>query len=159
MSRGWRPIVIPESYFEIGVYDVKIEDDFKTLWRTAYALGANGVFTVKSGYGKKSIDTMGIIQQVPLRHYRAFSSLYEYLSFGAQLVGVDRSGEGLREFVHPKMAIYLLGTEDARLPEAARVKCHKIVSIESLHNYGLSAVVSGGIVMWDRLVKSSVASD
>ncbi len=159
MSRGWRPIVIPESYFEIGVYDIKIEDDFKMLWRAAYALGANGVFTVKSGYGKKSIDTMGIIQAVPLRHYRAFSSLYEYLSFGAQLVGVDKSGEDLSNFVHPKMAIYLLGTEDARLPEAVRIKCHKIVGIESLHNYGLSAAVTGGIVMWDRLIKSSVASD
>ncbi len=159
MIHSWKGPIIPESYFEIGVYDIKVEDDFKMLWRTAYVLGANGVFTVKSGYGKKGIDTMGVIQAVPLRHYRAFSSLYEYLSFGAQLVGIDDAGENLHDFVHPKMAIYLLGTEDARLPEAVRIKCHKIVSVESLHDYRLSATVSGSIVMWDRLIKSSVASD
>ena len=57
------------GYFEIGIYQPKYEENIGTLMRSAYQLGAAGVFTVGKRYRKQVGDVFNIAKHVPLRHY------------------------------------------------------------------------------------------
>ncbi len=146
-------VQLPDDYFDIGIYDLKIEEDLHALWRAAYVMGADGVFCVGGKY-KPSI-MMGAIKKVPFRRYKDFDYLFSRLPSVLRLVGVDRDGERLRDFSHPYIAMYMLGTEDGRLPRQVCDKCHSVVAIERLHDYDLSPVAVGSILMWDRLTKGT----
>jgi tRNA(Leu) C34 or U34 (ribose-2'-O)-methylase TrmL len=45
------------SYFEIGIYHPKTRNNVGTLWRSAYQLGASGLFTIGRRYERQSSDT------------------------------------------------------------------------------------------------------
>ena len=44
------------SYFEIGIFHTKTEQNVGTLWRSAFQLGAAGVFTIGKRYDNILID-------------------------------------------------------------------------------------------------------
>ncbi len=144
-------VKLPDDYFDIGVYEPRVEDDLYALWKAAYVLGADGVFSIGGKF--RSNVMMEAIKRTPFRRYKNFDYLMACLSNALRLVGVDRTGERLRDFVHPTMAMYLLNTEDGRLPKSVLDKCHSVVAIERLHDYDLSPVAVGSILMWDRLNK------
>ncbi len=146
-------IQLPDDYFDIGIYDLKIEEDMHALWRVAYVMGADGVFSIGGKF--RTSTMMETIKRTPFRRYKNFDYALACLPNAVQLVGVDRTGERLRDFVHSTMTMYLLNTEDGRLPKSVLDKCHSVVAVERLHDYDLSPVAVGSILMWDRLIKST----
>ncbi len=144
-------IELPDDYFDIGIYDLKMEDDLHALWRVAYVMGADGVFTVGGKY--RPSGTLSIIRKVPFHRYKDFDQLIKAIPNAVDLIGIDKDGERLRDFKHPRLSTYLLSSENTHLPKLVLDKCHYTVSIERLNNYDLSPIAIGSIIMWDRLVK------
>lgn len=139
------------GYFEIGIFSPKTHENIGTLWRSAYQLGASGIFTIGHRYKKQSSDTVGAISKIPLRNYARMDDFYKSLPYGAMLVGVEMGGTPLQEFNHPLKAVYLLGREDSGMSKEARAMCHLIVSIESVRSLSYNVAVAGSLVMYHRL--------
>jgi len=64
--------------------------------------------------------------------------------------GEGDRGQDLREFSHPKRAVYLFGGEDRTLPVTGFTRA-TAVHIETTHCLNLA--VTASIVMYDRTVK------
>lgn len=141
------------SYFEIGIYHTKTETNVGTLWRSAYQLGASGIFTIGRRYKKQSSDTYKAVCHIPLRHFESLEDFKAQRPIGAVLVGVEMGGQSLSGFLHPKQAIYLLGAEDHGLPNEILEYCQVIVSLESIRQASYNVAVTGSIVMYDRMRK------
>ena len=139
------------GYFEIGIYHTKTEMNVGTLWRSAYQLGASGIFTIGKRYEKQSSDTCKAWHNIPLRHYETIDELS--IPYDCMLVGIEMGGIELHGAKHPNRAIYLLGAEDGGLPAEILKRCHKVVSIESRRVNSFNVAVAGSIVMYDRLCK------
>lgn len=142
------------GYFEVGIYHPKTEMNIGTLWRSAYQLGASGIFTIGRRYKKQSSDTLGVMNQIPLRDYETWEDFCALRPRGAVLVGVEMGGQNLSAFTHPRCAVYLLGAEDHGLPDKVRNICNRVVSIEAERMESYNVSVAGSIVMWHRLVSS-----
>lgn len=126
------------SYFEIGIYHPKTRNNVGTLWRSAYQLGASGLFTIGRRYERQSSDTCKAIDCLPLRHYVNLEDFLANRPFGAILVGIETGFQSLAEYTHPEKAVYLLGAEDHGLPPEVIGKCNQLVSIESLRSQSYS---------------------
>ena len=61
-----------------------------------------------------------------------------------------KGSRNLKDLVHPKHAIYLLGAEDQGIPEEL-MKGHQKVHIDTPHS--LNVAVAGSIIMYDRSIK------
>jgi tRNA G18 (ribose-2'-O)-methylase SpoU len=140
------------SYFEIGIFHTKTEHNIGTLWRSAYQLGASGIFTIGKRYSRMASDTMKTWKKIPLRHYDDFEDFSNHRPFDAYLIGVEFGGHPLKNFVHPKSCIYLLGAEDEGLPPKVIEKCNMVISIESITQPSYNVAVAGSIVMYHRLI-------
>lgn len=139
------------AYFEIGIFHTKTEANVGTLWRSAYQLGAAGVFTIGRRYKHQPGDTVKAMRHIPLRHFANFEEFKQQRPVGAVLVGIEMGGRPLSDFVHPKQAIYLLGAEDNGLPPEILSYCNCIVSLESITLPSYNVAVAGTIVMYDRM--------
>jgi tRNA(Leu) C34 or U34 (ribose-2'-O)-methylase TrmL len=62
--------------------------------------------------------------------------------------------ESLPHFEHPDEAIYIFGPEDGSIPGALLKRCHRFVSIPSLHCLNLATSV--GTVLYDRVAKAGL---
>ena len=142
------------SYFEIGIYHTKTEANIGTLWRTAYQLGAAGIFTIGRRYERQSSDTPKTPRHIPLRHYLTLDEFKANRPDGAVLVGIEMGGVPLRQFTHPKQAIYLLGAEDHGLPPEVFDYCNCIVSLEAVAMASYNVAVAGSIVLYHRMFMS-----
>jgi len=142
------------SYFEIGVFSPKTETNIGTLWRSAYQLGAAGIFTIGRRYNRQASDTLKSERHIPLRNYLEFHELLSTRPMGAILVGVEIGGTPLSKFKHPKQAIYLLGAEDNGLPPCLVNAMNEVISIESITRPSYNVAVAGSIVMYHRLISS-----
>ena len=60
-------------------------------------------------------------------------------------------GVPLREFEHPRQAIYILGAEDHGLPPKVIRQCQHVVSLEAVRAPSFNVAVSGSLVMYDPL--------
>lgn len=150
------------GYFEIGIYNTKTEANVGTLWRSAYQLGAIGIFTIGKRYKHESSDTGKAWRQIPLRHYLTIDEMLENRPSESLIVGIEMGGISLVDFKHPKQVIYLLGAEDHGLPENVIKKCNSIISIDSIRTNSFNVAVAGSIVMWDRFnkqIKNREAND
>ncbi len=141
------------SYFEIGIYHAKTKENVGTLWRSAYQLGASGIFTIGHRYKQQHSDTLKTHRHIPLRHFRMFDEFLVQRPMGAILIGVEMDGVQLSEFTHPKQAIYLLGAEDYGLPPDILKKCNLVVSLEAVRTASYNVAVAGSLVMYDRYTK------
>jgi len=139
------------SYFEIGIYNPKTAQNVGTLWRTAYQLGAVGVFTIGKRYKKQSSDPFQIPRHIPLRNFTDFDEFLKNRPDGSILVGVEQNGTLLSAFDHPAQAVYLLGAEDDGLPDFVIEKCNAIVSLEAMTRSSYNVAVAGSIVMYNRV--------
>lgn len=139
------------SYFQIGIYQGKTELNIGTLWRSAYQLGASGIFTIGRRYKAQASDTVKAERHIPLVNYEDFSHFLSNRPVGSQLIGVEMGGVNLKDFKHPKVAIYLLGSEDNGLPNHVRAQCQSIISIESVNTASYNVAVAGSLVMYSRL--------
>jgi tRNA G18 (ribose-2'-O)-methylase SpoU len=142
------------GFFEIGVYAPKSDMNIGTLWRSAYQLGASGIFTIGRRYKRQPSDTVNACLHVPLRNFATWDDFEKSLPYGAPLVAVEMGGRNLAGYGHPARAIYLLGAEDHGLPPRILARCHSVVSIESERAPSFNVAVAGSIVMWDRYAKN-----
>lgn len=139
------------GFFEIGVYHPKTETNVGTLLRSAYQLGAAGVFTIGRRYAKQHSDTYNTPGQIPLRHHVSIEEFQAARPHGAQLVAIEQGGTPLHRIRHPKQAVYLLGAEDHGLPVEVLRLCQIVVSLESVRANSFNVAVAGALVMYDRL--------
>lgn len=142
-----------QGYYAVGIFKHKTEHNIGTLWRSAYILGASYIFTVGKKYKKQTSDVVRTWSRIPLFHYDTFEDLLQNIPHDCRLVGVeiDDRAVPLHTFEHPKRAIYLLGSEDAGLPQFVKDKCHFIVQLPG--NSSLNVAVTGSIVIHDRVSK------
>lgn len=141
------------GYFEIGVYHPKTGANIGTLWRSAFQLGASGIFVIGARYRHQSSDTVKAYRHVPLRHFDTFDSFFAQLPHAAPLVGIEMGGRPLGTTSHPESGVYLLGAEDHGLPQHVMDKCHRIISLEAMRTPSFNVAVAGSIVMYDRMLK------
>lgn len=144
MSRG---------YFEIGIFHGKSPNNVGTLWRSAFQMGAAGIFTVGQRYPKQASDTVQAYRHIPLRTYATLEEFLAAQPYSCPLVGVEMGGKPLAKFTHPERAIYLLGSEDNGLSKAAFDCCQHIVSLPSIRTNSYNVSVAGSLVMYDRMTK------
>jgi tRNA G18 (ribose-2'-O)-methylase SpoU len=138
------------GYFEIGIFHNKTPSNLGTLWRSAYQLGAAGIFTIGKRYSKQGSDTVKAWRHVPMREYTDFDHFLSCQPLDCLLVAIEMGGKPLTDFSHPERAIYLLGAEDHGLPESVLSKCNNIVSIESINTESYNVSIAGSIVMYHR---------
>lgn len=138
------------GYFEIGIYHPKTDINVGTLWRSAFQLGAQGIFTIGRRYKRQASDTVNAMLQIPLRHYETIEDFLKNRPINACLIGVEMGGRQIESFVHPKQAIYLLGAEDYGLPQEIMDKCKHIVSLGSCRTLSYNVSVAGSIIMYNR---------
>lgn len=144
----------PRGFFEIGVFNCKRSVNLGTLMRSAYQLGAAGVFVIGSRYKRQSSDTCHADLHIPLREFDCFDAFKASRPKGAQLIAVESpeyGGKWLSAFSHPMQAIYMLGAEDHGLPPEVVKQCQQVVSIESLRQPSYNVAVAGSLVMYHRL--------
>jgi len=147
------------AYFEIGVYHPRNGLNIGTLWRSAYQLGAAGIFTIGHPYRHQSSDTADAELNIPLRHYVALEELLAARPKGAVLVGVELPAPGasqanavpLSRFHHPSQAIYLLGAESSGLPPGVLAQCNALIYLEAVRSASYNVAVTGSIVMYHRV--------
>lgn len=147
----------PRGFFEIGVWHPKTEVNVGTLWRSAWQMGAAGIFTVGQRYRSQASDTAKAWRHLPLRTYQDVDALWDALPHDAPVVALEMGGTPLRRFAHPERAIYLLGAEDHGLPRSVIDRCHRHISVEAVRWPSFNVAVAGSIVMWDRVRKSERA--
>jgi len=143
------------AYFEIGIYHPRNNENIGTLWRSAWQLGAAGIFTIGRPYKPQTSDTSAAHRLIPLRHFATFEDFLLTRPVGAQLVGIEIGGQPLASFRHPEQAIYLLGSEDMGLPEKVLAQCNAVVAIEAVNRASYNVAVSGSILLYHRLFLQS----
>ncbi len=139
------------GYFEIGIYFPKNQANLGTLWRSAYQLGAAGIFTIGRPYRRQTSDSFHTPENIPYRNFATFEDFLAARPSGAQLVGVEMGGLPLRAFTHPDLAIYLLGSEDNGLPPKALERCDSVIALESVREASYNVAMTGSIVMYHRM--------
>lgn len=139
------------GFFEIGLFHTKTKQNVGTLWRSAYQLGASGIFTIGKRYKGQVSDTCKADRHIPLRHFETFDDFLVQRPLGALLIGIEMGGVPLKVFQHPKRAIYLLGAEDYGLSQTVIEQCDYVVSLESVGVNSFNVAVAGSIVMYDRV--------
>lgn len=142
------------GYFEIGIVRGKCAPNVGTLWRSAYQLGAAGIFTIGKRYPQQASDTAKAWKHVPMREYATLADFLAAMPYSCPLIGVEMGGKPLPQFSHPERAIYLLGAEDSGLPKDALAACHSIISLPSLRTESFNVAVAGSLVMYDRMVRA-----
>lgn len=139
------------GYFEIGIYQPRSHENIGTLWRSAYQLGAAGIFVIGRSYRRQASDTETTLGMIPLRHYLTFEEFLLARPVGAQLIGIEMGGHPLAAFQHPERAVYLLGSEATGLPERILRRCNAVVAIEAVNKASYNLAVAGSIVLYHRL--------
>ena len=140
----------PSGFFEIGIDHPAHGENIGTLWRSAYQLGAAGIFTIGKALKRQHSDTPQTWQHIPYRIYDQFDQLHANIPYGTQLIGVEIGGTPLSQFEHPSRCIYLLGSEHTGLSKTILSKCHHIISIESIRKKSYNVAVAGSLVMYSR---------
>lgn len=141
------------GYYGIGIYHGKNVENLGTLWRTAFNLGADFIFTIGRRYQKQCSDTVKAFKHIPLYNYDSYEDFYKHTPYDCPIVGVelDENAHDLKNYVHPERCIYLLGAEDHGIPPEVLKKCRDVVMIDS--QFCMNVAVTGAIVMYDRMAK------
>ena len=138
------------GFFEIGVYHPKTETNIGTLMRSAFQLGAAGVFTIGRRYHAQGSDTVKAFRHLPVRHFATFEEFQAGRPMAARLVGVEMGGRPLGVGHHPQSAVYLLGAEDHGLPRDVLDACQQVISLEAIRTESYNVAVAGSLVMYHR---------
>lgn len=138
------------GYFEIGICHGKTPANLGTLWRSAYQLGAAGIFTIGKRYPKQASDTVKAYRHIPLRQYDDFEHFNSCRPYDCMLIGVEMGGKSLTNFTHPERAIYLLGAEDHGLSPEIQKQCQQLISLDAINTLSYNVAVAGSLVMYDR---------
>jgi tRNA (guanosine-2'-O-)-methyltransferase len=141
-----------KGYYGIGIYETKEHTNVGTLWRSAYNFGADFIFTIGARYKKQPTNTTKTERHTPLFHYEDWEDFIKHKPKGAELVFIEQveGATQLKDFVHPKQAIYILGAEDYGIPKEF-MRSHRKVEFDT--PICLNVSVAGSIVLYDRNIK------
>jgi tRNA G18 (ribose-2'-O)-methylase SpoU len=141
------------GYFGIGIYQAKTEHNIGTLFRSALVFGADFIFVIGKRYKVQSSDTYKTTTHLPFYEYLTFEDFYKNMPKGAQLVGIEITDNAreIKNYCHPKQAIYLLGAEDSGIPNTILDRCVDIVKLPGKQCLNVST--AGSIVLFDRVNK------
>lgn len=144
------------GYFGVGIFHPKFEVNQGTLWRSAFAFGADFIFTVGRRFTHQASDTPKSWMSVPMYHYLDMDDLVAHLPHACPLVGVElgEKSRPLDRFCHPTRCCYLLGAEDHGLPPAVVDRCHHLVEVPGLRTC-LNVATAGSLVMYDRKIQKA----
>lgn|SRR3990167_4380137 len=143
------------GYFGIGVYHPKTSENIGTLWRSAFLMGADFIFTIGKRYRKQPTDTPNTQLHVPLWEFETWEDFLSHIPEKSEVVCIEMSpkAKDLREANHPERAVYVLGAEDKGIPEKYLAGRQTLV-IPSEKPFSFNVAVAGSIVLYDRLLKS-----
>ena len=143
------------GYFGIGIYHGKTAENIGTLWRSAYAYGADFIFTVGRRYKQQCSDVGKAWRHIPLWNFSDMDDLQMHIPYDCRLVSVElaEQARSLATFVHPERAIYLLGAEDNGLPADILSRSWAVVQIPSAREFCLNVATAGSLVAYDRYAK------
>lgn len=148
------------GFFGIGILQPKTTPNVGTLWRSAFQLGASVLYTIGGRYKYSSTDTLNVPARVPLIELDDWTSFAEWAApRSAVWVVIEMGGTPLKDFVHPRNAIYILGSEDHGVPKSVVRACREVVSLECEMYGSYNVAVAGSIVMYDRLIKMRKAEE
>lgn len=141
------------GYCGIGMYAPKTETNLGTLWRSAYCLGADFIFTIGNRYKKQCSDTTKSWRHIPYWRFKNIVDFHNHIPYDCQLVCIELTDKAkeLKLFIHPERSIYLLGPEDGNIPNGILEQAQHIVRFES--KYCLNVASAGTVVLYDRQVK------
>lgn len=144
MSRG---------FFGIGIWHYKYDCNAGTLFRSAYAFGANFIYTIGRRYKGEASDTCNSAKHIPYFHYDTLEAFKEYGPKDCRLtvVELDDKAHDLPNFVHFERSAYLLGSEGGGLPPSL-IKDNVVVKIPGC--VCLNVATAGSIVLYDRIAKT-----
>lgn len=142
-----------KGYFGMGIYSPKNEINVGVLWRSAHIFGAAYIFTIGRRYKQQHADTTKAWKSIPLFEYKTFEDFSLSIPKQARLVAAELAltARPIKNFCHPKQAIYLLGAEDHGIPGNILKQCHDVVQLPG--NYCLNVATVGSILMYDRINK------
>lgn len=143
------------AYFEIGIYAPIHNENIGTLWRSAYQLGAAGIFLIGKWRRSQSSDTAKARLEIPFRNYPTWDDFLEHRPIGAKLIGIEMGGIPLASFHHPEQAIYILGSEANGLPQYIQDQCDQVIHIEAIRDASYNVAVAGSIVLYHRYLSQS----
>jgi len=145
------------SYFEIGIYAPIHNENIGTLWRSAYQLGAAGIFTIGKLRRNQTSDTAKTRMEIPFRSYPTWEDFLQHRPIGARIIGVEIGGKSLTTYQHPEQALYLLGSEANGLPKHIQEQCDDLISLESVRDASYNVAVTGSIVLYHRFLTNQEA--
>ncbi len=140
------------SYFEIGIFAPVHQENIGTLWRSAYQLGAAGIFVIGKWRRTQASDTAKTRLEIPFRNYSTWDDFLQHRPIGARLIGIEIGEKPLNRFQHPIQAIYILGSEANGLPAYVQAQCDEIISIDSVRDASYNVAVAGSIVLYHGLL-------
>lgn len=138
------------GYWGFAIYQPKNSLNVGTLWRTCHILGASFLATIGRRYKHQPSDTTKAWRHLPLFSFETFDEFRKKLPFGCQIVGLELHPRGttLKDFPHPRQAVYLLGAEDHGIPESVLDQCNHIVRLDGERS--MNVAVAGSIVAYHR---------
>lgn len=140
------------SYFEIGIFAPIHNENIGTLWRSAYQLGAAGIFVIGKWRRSQASDTSITRHEIPFRNYPTWNDFLQHRPIGARLIGIEIEGQPLNSFQHPAQAIYILGSEANGLPGYVQEQCDQLISVEAVRDASYNVSVAGSIVLYHRFL-------
>ena len=147
------------GYCGIGIESPKTETNLGTLWRSAYCLGADFIFTIGDRYRKQASDTVKAWKHIPYWKFDNWEDFINHIPYDCPIVGIEITDKAkpLERFTHPERAIYLLGKEDGSLSSKALSGCKYIVRFTS--KYCLNVASAGTVVLYDRQTKLGINNE
>ena len=143
------------AYFEIGIYAPIHNENIGTLWRSAYQLGAAGIFVIGKLRRRQSSDTAKTGFEIPFRNYPTWDDFLQHRPVAAKLIGIEMGGSPLASFQHPAQALYILGSEANGLPQYIQDQCDHMINIEAIRDASFNVAVAGSIVLYHRYLTES----
>ena len=138
------------SYFAIGIWHPKTENNVGTLWRSATIYGAAFIFTIGARYRKQASDTATTWATIPLFHFETIQDMIAHLPYSCPLVGVelDATATPIERYRHMDRCAYLLGAEDHGLSPDVIAMCHQTVQLPG--HFSLNVACAGTVIMHER---------
>lgn len=141
------------GYCGIGIVGSKTSINVGTLWRSAFILGAQFMFTAGKRFPQQASDICKSWKNIPYFEYPSIDELFKNIPKDCIPVAVemDVKGKNIFNYIHPERAIYMLGSEDTGLPQRVIESCRDIIQIPG--HISLNVATAGSIVLYDRLSK------
>jgi tRNA G18 (ribose-2'-O)-methylase SpoU len=141
------------GYCGIGIQNAKTPANLGTLWRSAFCLDADFIFTVGARYRSQTSDTVKAYRHIPYWRFEDWKDFHDHIPYDCQLIGVEinKKAHDLKAFNHPQRAVYILGPEDGSLSPSIVKKCQHLIQFTS--RFCTNVAVAGSIVLYDRLAK------